>query len=127
MRVLRACVMLAMVLAVARPAPAVVVLAAPSNEFLEFFATPVTATPRGGPLYLVNTDHVQHSVVSFAVRPAGDAPWCGSFDPGYCPLFWSEPVLSAATPVQGLADAPTGEYPFYCGVHPTMRGTLLIE
>lgn len=127
MRFLRSALLAAAVFALAAPARAVVVVATPSNEFIEYFGTPVTVSVQGGPLYLVNTDGVPHSIVSYAQRPDGSAPWCEFFDDGECPLFWSEPVLQPLTPVQGLADTTAGEYAFYCGVHPTMRGTVLIE
>lgn len=126
MRLWRSGVVLLILLSTVAPAPAVVVVASPSNEYIEYFATPVAVAPRGGPLYLLNADGVAHSVVSFAMRADGSARWCSGYDPGLCPLFWSEPRQEPVTDVEGLAQTPPGEYPFYCGVHLWMRGTLNI-
>ena len=123
----RLAVALAIVLAPLANARAVVVLAIPRNEFLEYFGTPITVTAKGGPLYLVNTDGVPHSVVSDVLRLDGSASWCEQFDPGQCPLFWSPPVVDGVTEVRGIdATAHGTRYEFSCGVHPTMHGSLIV-
>lgn len=124
----RALAALVLLLASALPARAVVVIAIPSNELIEYFATPYAVTKTGGPLYLVVGDGVPHSVWSYAFRPDKSAPWCGYFDPGHCPLFWSPNVSQSAGEVLGLADAIGGgtEYPFFCGVHQWMHATLIV-
>ena len=118
---------LALIAAPTSRAHAVVVLTVPSNEFTNF-ATPVAFSTTRGPLFLVNTDVVEHSISSYALRP-DDAfrPWCVYYDDGFCPLFWSPQVVQGVTAVQGLEDTTPGQdYAFYCGVHPTMQGTLTI-
>ena len=125
----RLAALVALTVAACVPARAVVVIAVPSNELIEYFATPYAVTKAGGPLYLAVADGVPHSVWSYAFRPDGSAEWCGYFDPGRCPLFWSPSVSQSVGEVLGLQDATGGgtEYPFFCGVHQWMHGTLIVE
>jgi hypothetical protein len=114
-------------LASAVPSHAVVVVATPSNELVDFFATPDAVTVAGGPLYLINADTVPHSVLSDAKRVDRSAAWCVHYEPGECPLFWSDEIVSGVVEVLGLAAVRSGtQYPFFCGVHHWMKGTLIV-
>jgi plastocyanin len=112
---------------VSAPARAVLVIAIPSNEFLDYFGTPATVAARAAPVFLVNTDGVPHSVIARAKRPDLSAAWCSGYDAGQCPLFWSAGVTQGYTEVLGIPDTVGGtQYEFYCGVHPTMHATLIV-
>ena len=127
MRIARTLLVLVALVGAAVPARAALVVTIPGNEFYEYFATPQAVTIKGGPLYLANADNVDHSIQSYAVRPAGNARWCGLFEQGLCPLFWSPLVARGAVAVEGLQDVQSGtEYEFYCGVHLWMHGTLRV-
>ena len=75
------------------------------------------ATQVGGPLSFVNLDPVQHDVVSEAKGPDGR------------PLFASKLTgLGEVAPVNGLDKVSSGQtYPFFCSIHPGMRGNLVVR
>ncbi|MEO7803911.1 MAG: hypothetical protein ABIS18_05790 [Actinomycetota bacterium] len=75
---------------------------------------PVVVVPTGTDLYLFNLNAWGHSMYSVAN---------GRDDR----IFWSEEVpFGHSTLVNGVSKLQEGSYPFFCGVHPDMRGTLLI-
>jgi hypothetical protein len=120
---------LGVVLAIAAPARAAVLVVPPSAELFPFYGgNAVAVAPAGGPLTLINADTgVPHSVVSRATRPDGTAPWCTAYDTGRCPLFWSAETASGPSAVLGLEDTVAGtQYDFYCGVHAWMTATLVV-
>jgi plastocyanin len=81
------------------------------------YATPVMATRVGGPLSFVNLDPVAHDVTSDEKGPDGR------------PLFASKVSgLGEVAPVQGLDRVKSGQtYPFFCSLHPGMRGNLIVQ
>jgi plastocyanin len=81
------------------------------------YATPVMVTRVGGPLSFVNLDPVAHDVTSDEKGPDGR------------PLFASKVSgLGEVAPVEGLDRAKSGQtYPFFCSLHPGMRGNLIVQ
>ena len=74
------------------------------------YATPVVVMSKGGTLSYTNLDPVQHNVVS---------------DDG---LFRSEFAgLGKTVPVTGADKLASGQYGFFCSLHPGMRGTLIVQ
>jgi plastocyanin len=81
------------------------------------YATPVMVTQVGGPLSFLNLDVVQHDVVAEEKGPDGR------------PVFNTKLIgLGETAPVEGLDKVQAGRsYPFYCSLHPGMRGTLSVN
>ena len=81
------------------------------------YATPVMVTQVGGPLSFLNLDVVQHDVVAEEKGPDGR------------PVFSTKLIgLGETAPVEGLDKVQAGgSYPFYCSLHPGMRGTLSVN
>jgi plastocyanin len=74
-------------------------------------------TQKGGPLQFINLDVVQHDVVADRAGPDGR------------PLFRT-PLIGTgqSAAVEGLDRVESGQsYPFYCSLHPGMRGTLSVR
>ncbi|HEU4481181.1 MAG TPA: hypothetical protein VFS18_04785 [Actinomycetota bacterium] len=96
------------------------------------YAPPVVVIQKGDDLTYANFDIVQHDVVHDAaadgISGPKKRPWCGNFKKGSCPVFWSERAgLGAQTPVLGLNKVKPGKsYTFYCTLHPSMVGTLVV-
>lgn len=111
----------------AAPEPkATPVLAVPGSTFTTY-ATPVAAYQHGATMTFQNLDIFAHDVVAKSAFRSADKPWCGNFPQGKCPLFWSPLIgLAGETTVQGLEDAAPGTYEFYCTIHASMRGTLVV-
>ena len=135
MRPLRASVVAAsaaLVLAAAAPAQAAVAAAVPGS-FLAGFATPVVVAAQGEGITFANADAAPHNFVADGVylskKDAKKSPWCSAFTPKTCPLFWS-PTIAAGetTEVEGLERLEAGQqYPFFCSLHPGMKGTLVVR
>lgn len=107
------------------------VVTPPGSQYYGY-APPVVVTQQDGTVTYTNADLVRHNVVQDpredGVAGDGSAPWCNQFDPGQCPLFWTELIgLSQSAEVQGLEDTPPGSYSFYCTLHPGMQGTLVVQ
>ena len=104
--------------------PAVV---AHPGSFAAGYTTPVAPYMSGNEMTFVNGDSVLHDVVASVYRKKADKPWCSKFPDGKCPLFWSPLVgLGGTTPISGLEDLESGQmYPFYCTLHPAMKGNIL--
>ncbi|HET7482933.1 MAG TPA: hypothetical protein VFK89_08740, partial [Actinomycetota bacterium] len=62
-------------------------------------------------------------------KAAKKARWCSAYPKGSCPLFWSPSIgTGESTEVQGLQVLKSGEqYPFYCSIHPGMKGTIVVR
>jgi hypothetical protein len=96
------------------------------------YLTPVIVVQKKGKLSYTNLDIVQHDVVhnARADRTYGPRtkPWCKLFRRGKCPVFWSKRAgLSQTVPVKGLESVKPGKtYTFYCTLHPSMEGTLVV-
>ncbi|MDQ3982207.1 MAG: plastocyanin/azurin family copper-binding protein [Actinomycetota bacterium] len=131
-RVTVAAAAVALLLAGAAPAHAAVAAAAPGG-FLTGFATPIVPAAQGEAITFVNTDIAPHNFVADGVylskKDARKSRWCTAFTTTTCPIFWS-PTLTAGEQanVEGIERLESGkQYPFYCTVHPSMKGTLVIR
>lgn len=122
----------ALVLAASAPAHAAVAAAVPGS-FAAGFATPVVVAAQGEGITFVNADPAPHNFVADGVylskKEAKKARWCTSFSAKSCPLFWSPTVAAGeTTEVEGLARLEAGQqYPFFCSLHPGMKGTLVVR
>lgn len=108
--------------------PPAEITAVPSNTYSP---TSVVATPASR-VEFANLDlGTFHDVVALdATRPSDSALWCSQsrFAEG-CPLFYTPLIQGApgATAlVEGLADAASGDYRFYCTIHTDMVGTITV-
>jgi plastocyanin len=81
--------------------------AAVTIENFTFTADPV---PAGTTVTVANDDTTTHSVVSDDLE-----------------LFTTDTDLAAGTSGEFLAPEEPGSYPFHCGIHSTMKGTLVVE
>jgi plastocyanin len=122
----------ALVLGAAAPSHAAVAAAVPGS-FVAGFATPVVVTAPGEAITFANADPAPHNFVADGVflpkKEAKKAEWCSAFTVKTCPFFWS-PTIAAGetTEVQGVDLLESGtQYPFFCSVHPGMKGTLVVR
>lgn len=122
----------ALLLASATPAHAAIAAAGPAG-FAAGFATPVVVAAPGETITFVNGDVAPHNFIADGVyltkKDAKKSPWCTAYTSKTCPLFWSETITAGEqTEVQGVERLESGkQYPFYCSVHPGMKGTLVIR
>ncbi len=131
-RVLVAAAAAALVLAAAVPAHAAVAAAVPGS-FVAGFATPVVVAAQGEAITFANADAAPHNFMAdgvyLAKKDAKKSKWCSAYTLKTCPLFWS-PTIAAGetTEVEGLERLEAGkQYPFFCSVHPGMKGTLVVR
>ena len=130
-RILVAAASAALVVAASAPAHAAVAAAVPGS-FAAGFATPVVVAPPGQGITFVNADPAPHNFIADGVylpkKDAKKTKWCSAYTAKTCPLFWS-PTIAAGetTAVEGLERLESGkQYPFFCSVHPGMKGTLVV-
>ncbi|MDQ3957132.1 MAG: plastocyanin/azurin family copper-binding protein [Actinomycetota bacterium] len=122
----------ALVAGASAPAHAAVAAAGPGG-FLTGFATPVVVSAPGEAISFTNGDIAPHNFVADGIflprKEAKKARWCTSFTATSCPLFWSPTITAGETAdVEGVERLESGkQYPFYCTVHPGMKGTLVIR
>src|SRR3712207_4694035 len=122
----------ALVLAAPAPAHAAVAVAVPGS-FAAGFATPVVVTAPGEAITFVNADPAPHNFVADGVylskKDAKKARWCSAYTVKSCPLFWSPTVAAGeTTEVEGVDGLVSGQqYPFFCSLHPGMKGTLVVR
>jgi hypothetical protein len=106
-------------------------LSGPGAQFYGY-VTPVVVVEKKGKLVYSNVDIVQHDFVHNAkadrVYGPNRKPWCKFFRKGKCPLFWSKRAgLGQTVPVKGLGSVKKGKtYTFYCTLHPSMVGDLVV-
>lgn len=131
-RVFVAAASAAFVLGASAPAHAAVAAAVPGS-FAAGFATPVVVTAPGEAITFANADPAPHNFVADGVylskKDAKKTRWCSAFTAKTCPLFWS-PTIAAGetTEVEGVERLEAGQqYPFFCSVHPGMKGTLVVR
>lgn len=122
----------ALVAGTALPAHAAVAAAVPGS-FAAGFATPVVVAAQGEGITFVNSDVAPHNFIADGVyltkKDAKKSEWCTAYTAKTCPLFWS-PTIAAGetTEVEGLERLEAGgRYPFFCSVHPGMKGTLVVR
>lgn len=119
-------VALAVLLAGMLPAHAAAIVAVPGS-FQAGYATQAAAASTSAPLQFVNTDLQPHDVV--ARKTGGSGAWCSRFPSGKCPAFASDVItVGGVSEVKGINKLAGGgaSYEFYCSVHPTMEGTLVL-
>ncbi|WP_167289007.1 multicopper oxidase domain-containing protein [Nocardioides seonyuensis] len=100
--------------AAADPAPQLATILIELGGAATGYATPNVAVAQGGEVTVVNNDSMAHTVTSDAVGTDGD------------PLFHVV-VPARTTRTLVIARLAGGKYAFFCGFHPSMRGTLTIE
>jgi plastocyanin len=112
-----------------QPAHAVVA-AAPPGAAGTGYATENVVTAVGGPIEFVNLDIDIHNFTAFEEylpkKEAKSRSWCSAYKKKKCPVFWSQTIGPGQTQVEGLDEIESGEYTFYCTVHPAMKGTLQV-
>lgn len=114
------------------PAQAVVGLAIPGSETIGF-VPPVMVAPAGQSGTFVNADPVSYfhnlwSTAHFSGTVPSYAKWCTPFAKNTCPKFWSDTVAGGSvTPILGIERLTPGQYEFYCSLHGTMSGTLIVR
>jgi plastocyanin len=91
----------------------------------------VVVAQHNGTLTYANADPTAvHNFVAERVYGATTKPWCSASQRqnNTCPLFWSATIGIGQTPVLGLDQAAGAgtPYPFFCTVHPNMKGTLAV-
>jgi polyvinyl alcohol dehydrogenase (cytochrome) len=99
------------------PAPTGPAIVAGPGAASAGYLTPTMVTQKGGPLQFINLDVVQHDVVADRTGPDGQ------------PLFRT-PLIGTgqSAAVEGLDRVEAGQsYPFFCSLHPGMRGTLSVR
>ena len=96
------------------PLPAGPTVVAGPGAYVSTYATPAVVMPQGGTLSFVNADVPQHDVTAVTKRNGK-------------PIFNSKLVgLGEVTPVNGVDKLASGNYAFYCTIHPGMTGTLAV-
>jgi polyvinyl alcohol dehydrogenase (cytochrome) len=109
--------------------PADPVIVSGPGAFITNYATLAMVKPQGNGLTYLNLDPIAHDVQADGVFGPDTNPWCpaGNFPLRRCPLFWS-PVIGVGqqTAVLGTKTLPAGTYPFYCSIHPGMKGSLVV-
>lgn len=114
------------------PAQAAVAATGPA-AFVAGFATPVVVIAEGEGITYVNADIARHNFIADGVylrkKAAKKTEWCSAYEKGKCPLFWSDTITAGeTTEVRGLERVSAGtQYPFFCSVHPNMKGTLIVR
>ena len=101
--------------------------------FAAGWLTPVVVIAEGEGITYVNADVAPHNFIADGVfltkKQAKSVKWCSAYDKGMCPLFWSATIgAGETTEVEGLEAVKAGtQYPFFCSVHPSMKGTLVVR
>jgi plastocyanin len=80
------------------------------------FTPPTVTIAAGGTVRWINADVANHQISSGRVE--GDRPLPGG--------RISSPLLFRGDEFTATLTA-AGAYPYYCGVHPFMRGTIVVE
>ena len=123
---------LALALLPASSASAAEAVAGPGG-FAAGFITRAVVVAAGEGITFTNLDAPQHNFIAdgvfLAKKAAKKAEWCTAYPKGKCPLFWSPSIgTGESTEVQGLESLKSGEqYPFYCSIHPGMKGTIVVR
>lgn len=101
--------------------------------FVAGYIPPIVVIAPGEGITYANADIAPHNFVAdgvfMAKKQAKKAKWCSGYDPGKCPLFWSQTITAGSTTdVLGLENVESGNsYAFYCSLHPGMKGTLIVR
>src|SRR4051812_49438240 len=79
------------------------------------YATKLAVEPQGTPLTFYNLDQLAHTVT--AVDRGADGR----------PLFNGNALPSSTSTIAGVDKLRAGSYTFFCGFHPNMSGTLIVQ
>ncbi|MDX6197869.1 MAG: hypothetical protein QOJ79_1020 [Actinomycetota bacterium] len=90
------------------------IVAGPGGATLGY-ASKVTVEPQGTPLTFYNLDELAHTVT--AVDRGADGR----------PLFNGNALPESTSTIAGVDKLRAGSYTFFCGFHPNMSGTLIVE
>lgn len=109
-----------------------VIVAGPGGEFVGY-TTPAMVVPAGSSLTLAVVDLATHDVDA-TTYGSDDNLWCDGipgpnriFALGFCPLFESNLIgIGQTTPVHGVSALVPGTYTFFCSIHASMKGTLVV-
>lgn len=113
--------------ATAGPMPAPGVAVAPPQGALVGFALPVAVTVQGQALSFLNVDVVGHTLTSKGTRPKR-VKFGRKWYTIRVPLFDSSGVAAGGVgDVKGVMNLKPGRYAFYCAMHTSMTGTLVVQ
>lgn len=102
------------------------------GAFVAGWTTRAVIITEGEGVTYANADIAPHNLIADAVyiptRAERKAKWCTAYDRGRCPLFWSATITAGeTTEVLGLERLRSGrQYPFFCSIHPSMKGTMVV-
>jgi plastocyanin len=109
----------------APPVPSVA-LAGPQAPTVGF-ATPSVLTVTGQALTLANGDTTGHDITSKLTKPK-KLKFGKKYYTIQVPLFRSESVPAGSTgPVVGVEGLKPGTYAFFCSLHTSMTGSLIVQ
>lgn len=91
------------------------------------FATPSVISLQGQALTLANGDTTGHDITSKATKPVR-VKFGKKYYTIQVPLFRSESIPAGGTgPVMGVEGLKPGSYQFFCSLHTSMTGTLMVQ
>src|SRR4051812_41156804 len=79
------------------------------------YTTKVAVEPQGTPLTFYNLDQLAHTVTAVDRGPDGR------------PLFNGNALPDSTSTIAGVDKLRAGSYTFFCGFHPNMSGTLVVQ
>lgn len=91
------------------------------------FATPTVLSVQGQALTFANGDTTGHDITSKATKPV-KVKYGKKYYTIQVPLFRSENIAAGGTgPVVGVEGLKPGTYQFFCSLHTSMTGSLMVQ
>ena len=91
------------------------------------FATPTVISLQGQALTFANGDTTGHDITSKLTKPV-KVKFGKKYYVTQVPIFRSENVAAGGTgPVVGVEGLKPGTYQFFCSLHTSMTGTLMVQ
>jgi plastocyanin len=113
--------------ATAGPVPAPALAVAPPQGAILGFASPVVVAVQGQAVSFANVDVVGHTLTAVGTKPQR-LKYGKRWYTIRVPLFDSGGVNAAAVgDVKGVMSLKPGSYAFYCAMHTSMKGTLVVK